>query len=66
MTTTLPQLDRLFLTDAGLETDLIFNRGVELRCFAVDHLARDRQTAGPSSSAISASSSSLRAKPAPA
>ena len=34
MTTTLPQLNRLFLTDAGLETDLIFNRGVELRCFA--------------------------------
>jgi S-methylmethionine-dependent homocysteine/selenocysteine methylase len=34
MTNTLPQLDRLFLTDAGLETDLIFNRGVELRSFA--------------------------------
>jgi S-methylmethionine-dependent homocysteine/selenocysteine methylase len=34
MTTTLPQLERLFLTDAGLETDLIFNRGVELRSFA--------------------------------
>ena len=30
----LPQLDRLFLTDAGLETDLIFNRGVDLPCFA--------------------------------
>ena len=34
MTNTLPPLDRLFLTDAGLETDLIFNRGVELRSFA--------------------------------
>ena len=34
MTSTLPQLDRLFLTDAGLETDLIFNRGVEMRSFA--------------------------------
>ena len=34
MTRTLPQLDRLFLTDAGLETDLIFNRGIEMRGFA--------------------------------
>jgi hypothetical protein len=25
--TALPQLDRLFVTDAGLETDMIFNRG---------------------------------------
>ncbi|MEO0996408.1 MAG: homocysteine S-methyltransferase family protein [Pseudomonadota bacterium] len=32
---TLPQLDGgLYLTDAGLETDLIFNRGVELAEFA--------------------------------
>ena len=31
---TLPQLERLFITDAGLETDLIFNRGMELPCFA--------------------------------
>jgi len=30
----LPQLERLFLTDAGLETDMLFNRGLELRCFA--------------------------------
>ena len=30
----LPQLDgSLFLTDAGLETDLIFNHGIELRGF---------------------------------
>ena len=31
MTHPLPQLNQLFLTDAGLETDLIFNRGVEVR-----------------------------------
>ena len=31
---TLPQLDRPFLTDAGLETDLIFNRGIDLPHFA--------------------------------
>ena len=40
----LPQLsgDRLFVTDAGLETDLIFNRGVELPEFAAfDLLGRD-------------------------
>jgi S-methylmethionine-dependent homocysteine/selenocysteine methylase len=30
----LPQLDRPFLTDAGLETDLIFNRGIDLPYFA--------------------------------
>jgi homocysteine S-methyltransferase len=30
----LPQLDRLFVTDGGLETDLIYNRGVDLPCFA--------------------------------
>jgi S-methylmethionine-dependent homocysteine/selenocysteine methylase len=30
----LPQLDRLCLTDAGLETDMIFNRGLDLPCFA--------------------------------
>lgn len=30
----LPQLERLFVTDAGLETDLIYNRGVDLPCFA--------------------------------
>ena len=28
------QLDRLFLTDAGLETDIIFNRGIDLPLFA--------------------------------
>jgi S-methylmethionine-dependent homocysteine/selenocysteine methylase len=31
---TLPQLDRVFLTDAGLESDMIFNRGIDLPCFA--------------------------------
>ncbi|MFN3945750.1 MAG: homocysteine S-methyltransferase family protein [Allosphingosinicella sp.] len=30
----LPQLERTFLTDGGLETDLIFNLGVDLPCFA--------------------------------
>jgi S-methylmethionine-dependent homocysteine/selenocysteine methylase len=30
----LPQLARLALTDGGLETDLIFNRGIELPCFS--------------------------------
>ena len=30
----LPQMQRLFLTDAGLETDLLFNQGIDLPCFA--------------------------------
>lgn len=30
----LPQLDQLFLTDAGLETDILFNRGIDLPHFA--------------------------------
>ncbi len=30
----LPQLDRVFVTDAGLETDFIYNRGFDLPCFA--------------------------------
>jgi hypothetical protein len=30
--TWLPQLDgRLYLTDAGIETDLILNKGIEIR-----------------------------------
>jgi S-methylmethionine-dependent homocysteine/selenocysteine methylase len=38
----LPQLDgRLFLTDAGLETDLIFNHGIELRAFAAHTILSD-------------------------
>ena len=30
----LPQMERLFLTDAGLESDMIFNRGIALPSFA--------------------------------
>ncbi|WP_447756832.1 homocysteine S-methyltransferase family protein [Sphingopyxis fribergensis] len=30
----LPQLDRFFLTDAGLETDILFNKGIDLPCFS--------------------------------
>jgi S-methylmethionine-dependent homocysteine/selenocysteine methylase len=38
----LPQLDgSLFLTDAGLETDLIFNHGIELRAFAAHTILAD-------------------------
>jgi homocysteine S-methyltransferase len=37
----LPQLsDRLFLTDGGIETSLIFNEGLELPDFAAFHLLR--------------------------
>lgn len=38
----LPQLSgALFLTDAGLETDLIFNHGIEIRAFAAHTLLPD-------------------------
>jgi len=38
----LPQLgDRLFLTDGGLETTLIFHDGLDLPCFAAFDLLRD-------------------------
>ena len=38
----LPQLDgELFLTDAGCETDLIFNKGVPIREFAAHTLLED-------------------------
>jgi S-methylmethionine-dependent homocysteine/selenocysteine methylase len=38
----LPQLDgSLFLTDAGIETDLIFNHGIEIREFAAHTLLPD-------------------------
>lgn len=30
----LPQMERLVLTDAGLESDMIFNRGFDLPCFS--------------------------------
>ena len=37
----LPQLDgRLFLTDGGIETTLIFHKGLELPYFAAFHLLR--------------------------
>lgn len=39
--TRLPQLDRLFIADAGLETDLIYNRGIDLPYFASIALHRD-------------------------
>ena len=42
----LPQLERLFLTDAGLETDMLFNRGVELRCFAAITLLETEEGRG--------------------
>ncbi len=43
----LPQLDtRLFLTDGGIETSLIFNDGIELPDFAAFDLLRDRAGRG--------------------
>ena len=36
----LPPFDRLFLTDAGLETDLIYNHGIDLPFFASISLLR--------------------------
>ncbi|MBX3562213.1 MAG: homocysteine S-methyltransferase family protein [Sphingomonas sp.] len=42
-THSLPQPGRLFLTDGGLETDFIFNRGIDLPCFASIMLLRDAQ-----------------------
>ncbi len=46
METRLPQLERLFVTDAGLETDLIYNRGVDLPCFASITLLRSAEGKG--------------------
>ena len=38
----LPQLSgEIFLTDGGIETDLIYSRGFELPCFAAFHLLND-------------------------
>jgi homocysteine S-methyltransferase len=39
----LPQLDAAhpFLTDGGLETTLIFHRGLDLPCFAAFDLLKD-------------------------
>ena len=40
----LPQLDGgFFLTDGGLETDLMFNHGIEIREFAAHTLLPDQQ-----------------------
>ena len=39
----LPQLDRLFLADAGLESDMIFNKGFDLPCFSALMLLRTPQ-----------------------
>ena len=42
--TRLPQLDgRLFLTDGGIETTLIFHEGFDLPYFAAFHLLRDER-----------------------
>jgi S-methylmethionine-dependent homocysteine/selenocysteine methylase len=41
MSTALPQLERLFLTDSGLETDLLFNHGFDLPQFAAFPLLAD-------------------------
>lgn len=43
--TALPQLDteRVFLTDGGLETDLVFNHGVDLPLFAACDLLRSEE-----------------------
>lgn len=41
--TGLPQLDRAFLTDAGLETDIVFNRGIDLPHFASITLLRSAE-----------------------
>lgn len=39
---TLPQLSRPYLADGGMETDLIFNRGIDLPCFSSVVLLRDQ------------------------
>jgi homocysteine S-methyltransferase len=40
MRASLPQLHRLFLTDGGLETDMMFNRGIELPSMSAINLLR--------------------------
>ncbi len=42
-TAPLPQLSRPFLTDAGLETDFVFNRGIDLPHFASVTLLRTEE-----------------------
>jgi homocysteine S-methyltransferase len=41
----LPQLDSLFVTDGGLETTLIFHRGIDLPAFAAFDLLKDEEGA---------------------
>ena len=41
--TPLPQLNRPFLTDAGLETEIVFNRGIDLPHFASITLLRSKE-----------------------
>jgi homocysteine S-methyltransferase len=43
MPRTLPQLERLFLTDGGIETDLIYNRGIDLPFFSSINLLRSAE-----------------------
>jgi homocysteine S-methyltransferase len=43
VTDSLPQIQRLFLTDGGIETDLIFNRGIELPCMSAVMLLRSAE-----------------------
>jgi S-methylmethionine-dependent homocysteine/selenocysteine methylase len=43
MPRTAPWLDRLFLTDAGLETDMVFNRGFDLPFFSSLTLLRTQE-----------------------
>ena len=43
----LPQcLNRMFLTDGGLETTLIYHEGIELPCFAAFTLLKTEQGVG--------------------
>ena len=43
MTNALPQLERLFLTDGGIETDMIFNKGIDLPCMSAIVLLRSME-----------------------
>ena len=43
MSVNLPQLGRLFLTDAGLESDMIYNRELDLPCFSSLMLLRSEE-----------------------
>ena len=43
MSKSLPQMERLFLTDGGIETDFIFNRGMELPSMSAVMLLRSEE-----------------------